>query len=1421
MAEQTIDRLSIELDANAGNAGQGMDKLAASIERLRSSVNSADGPLGRMIDKFKALNDSIVPFKSKFEDLSPALTRFKKSMSELSNINLDGLNMRGLVDSLNPLKELPGSAQDIKAFSSGLNSLTRGLERVQSVDVGSVGSNVRNLVAALRPLGNEMIRAGAGLSNYGDQVKSFASAARTLSGLNNVATNVNGLIKAFRKLGASDLDQIEKTISRLATVLKPLTDEMIRGSKAANAYSRVMGKLRATPAQKMSNQTSMAFTRIGKSADFATPKVKELRDKLTNPLRLANFAGAVYLFKQGFDVIKGLVNNIGGYIEDVNLFSVSLGKAAGEASKLAKKMYEVLGVDAGEFMRNMGFFNQMATSFGLASNKAYILGKNLTQLAFDMTSFYNLTSTEQAFQKLRSGIAGEVEPLRALGIDVSNARLQQELYALGIDRTVASLSQADKAQLRYLAILKQTVSAQGDLARTLDSPLNQLRRLQAEFQNTARAIGSIFLPAIQRIIPYVTATVKFIGILASQVAAFLGFEMPKFETPEMPNFGDISGGLDDVTGSANKADKALNHLIGGFDELNILSKSTKDSGLDGAGDILGGIELPEYDPFQGLEGNDKVNEILQKLLDTFDKLKIALGPTIEALKRLWDQLKIIGGFAWQGLKDFYEHFLKPVGAWVFGEGLPRFIDALTNGLAKVDWQRINDSLKKLWDALAPFAINIGEGLLWFWENVLVPLGTWTMNEVVPRFIDTLAESIKSTNEIIDKSKPAWKALWDNFLNPLAKYTGGKMLEVFDHLTERLRKLFDTVKESKVFEDLVTVFEKLSPVLSPVAELLVDIAARLAKFLIDTRIANIEYAFKQAKDAIGAVADILNGDFMGALEHVFDFLIGNKIEKIASYFGFDDLDISESLGKVTEQIAEWFENSVMPWFTLEKWQELLSSIGIGISEAVEDFKRNWIGPIESWWDENVSPWFTLSRWEELLYNIGLAMGDAVKKFVGFWTETIPNWWTENVEPWFHLERWQKLLSSIATSIQEAVAKFKENWITPISNWWTQNVEPWFHLDRWVKMLSSIGTSIKTAVSEFVTNWTAKITDWWNNSVKIWFTLERWQELGKSAIQGLLKGLEGLKDKALSLGGSFLQGFKDALGIASPSKEMESAGGYLNAGLENGITGSLQTIKSAVSALVQAVSGPMNELSKTMNSTFSSAMSNLAQTTTRAMQSLSTGVSQSMRSMESSVSSAVNSISGSLSRLSSQISRTMRELDNLSRKERSASYSGYDVYSDYSRSVSVFSAEPLTARYKAPITAESIGIAPATFAAPAALTGDDTGVTHVPAYAKATVKTYRDGKYSEQGVVEGYQREIANSGNGGGNNDSFLVEAIKKALMDLVAAEYQMTNDASEKSTDRIVAAIYANKSPDRKERFKETQQDARNYYKRTGAAPFPG
>ena len=312
------------------------------------------------------------------------------------------------------------------------------------------------------------------------------------------------------------------------------------------------------------------------------------------------------------------------------------------------------------------------------------MSKNLTQLTYDLASFFNI-STSDAFQKLESGISGELEPLRRLGYDLSVARLQQEAYNLGIEKSVTAMTQAEKAELRYYAIMTQVTNAQGDMARTLEAPANQLRILQAQVEQATRALGNLFLPILKAILPYAIALAKAIRMVAEIIAGFFGVSIPEFDmgTDAIGGVASGAGEAADGLGDASKKAKELKNALLGIDELNVISPPEDSSGgAGGAGGIGGGgglgFELPTYD-FIADAVNEQVDKIMAKIQPFLDWVRENIDEILAGV------LAVGAAFlAWRiakGVQDFLRWLSTMKGFNITGSiafkiaGLGLFLDA--------------------------------------------------------------------------------------------------------------------------------------------------------------------------------------------------------------------------------------------------------------------------------------------------------------------------------------------------------------------------------------------------------------------------------------------------------------------------------------------------------------------------------------------------------------------------------------------------------------------------------------------------------------------------------------------------------------------------------------------------------------------------
>lgn len=568
MADVDITSLSVEISAESQGAELNIDKLTTAISNLRTK-----GSVGKVCTSLDKLSSSISALKQASAGIS-GLDKVTNFLNGISSVNTTA-GVKGVNSVVNAIKKIPNAV-------SALNG----------VDFYSMSGSITQLTNALAPLSILDI---SGLKSLGSAFKAIG----TVPDLTD-------------KLKAADLDSFADSCRKISAALAPLASQL---DKVGNAFAKLPPQLSKVVTQ--ANRVTAANERQKKSYMSLSSQMNSFMRNMAKLVSLK--AIATYL--------GNAAEKFNSYYEAANLFGVSMKGLTGEASTFINKMETLLGIDPTEAMNNMATIQGLTTSFGMASDKAYVLSKNLTQLGYDLASLKNIPVAE-SFTKIQAAISGELEPIRRLGVDISNARLQQELLNLGYSQSVSTLSQADKAVLRYIAIMKQTTDAQGDFARTLSSPANMIRILQAQLNSLARAVGSLLYPALKSILPPLIAAVELVKELVTGIASMMGV---KVEFPDFSSASDAVGGvtdaMDNTTKATGKAAKAFKNYIMGFDELNVIQKDKGSSGGSGsgagaAGNILGDVDLSGYDMFK------QYNEEFAKQIDGIKQKIKAMLPLI-------------------------------------------------------------------------------------------------------------------------------------------------------------------------------------------------------------------------------------------------------------------------------------------------------------------------------------------------------------------------------------------------------------------------------------------------------------------------------------------------------------------------------------------------------------------------------------------------------------------------------------------------------------------------------------------------------------------------------------------------------------------------------------------------------------------------
>ena len=608
-----------------------------------------------------------------------------------------------------------------------------------------------------------------------------------------------------------------------------------------------------------------------------------------------------------------------------------------------------MGIDPGSWMRYQGVFQTLATGFGVAGDRAAVMSQQLTQLGYDISSFYNI-DVENAMLKLQSGLSGELEPLRRIGYDLSQARLEAEALSLGIEKNFSDMTQAEKAYLRYYAILTQVTQAQGDMSRTLDAPSNQLRILKEQAAQAARALGEIFIPALNAILPYAIAVMHVIRDLASEIAAAFGFEMPKVDYSDLSTSvtitDNLSDGMEDVADGidhANTSAKKFSRTLAGFDQLNIVG-SVSGGGAGGGGaniDTSGGgldwnkLPLPTYD-FIGDSISERVAQIEEKIKGAIPTIKF-FGALLAGALATVGIIKLISKF-----KEFVKLLKTSATAaktlkTALGIGL--MVTGLTmafSGAKKIGAGEAE--LKDYIETAIGSALGLAGGLLVFGTG---PVG-WTIG-IVAALTVVIAGIAIGAKEKLDKQVAEWfftagdntisvDMLADSFDKALANING--VNGALDSGIKKYKEYSDNVDTTRTeLENLIGDLQVISPDDPEVSTLVDNIIAKFNELLDYSRLELKEIGMnikRSLAGSMGLVVEAMGGD-------------------VATYMALVDEMVNggvESFEDITQQIKELKAQYDAGAISLDEFSQQSSVLYNKLQTLVGDGSGKILNPLSS-------------------------------------------------------------------------------------------------------------------------------------------------------------------------------------------------------------------------------------------------------------------------------------------------------------------------------------------------------------------------------------------------------------------------------------------------------------------------------------------
>lgn len=547
--------------------------------------------------EFQIIGDSV--------SAEDSLNKLKDTLVNLKTAVKGGVS--GVRTTARQIEALKTALSGFDTKAQILTDIAAGLGALSAVGNAKISSSIPNQITALKTALNGLNENATNkLAELGMALKPLGELGR--AHLTSYINQLSQLPDLIRTLDEVDLTKFTHQMEDLAVAIKPFADEMVKVASGFSAFPSRIQRL-ITSTDQYNNAVKKATTNTS------------LWGKITKSL---NFASIISALRRIATLISKCIKESNEYQENLNLFTVAMGESAEKAYTYAEQVRDALGIDLSNWIKNQGVFNTLLTGFGNVADRAYIMSRNLTQLGYDLSSFFNI-SVDDAMEKLQSGISGELEPLRRLGYDLSQAKLEAVALSLGIDKTVSSMTQAEKAELRYYAIMTQVTSAQGDLARTLESPANQLRILQAQLSMCAREIGNVFIPALNNILPYAIAVMQVIREIAAAIAELAGFILTEVDYSGVSSITSNAESATDAVGNTTDAIKQLKTATAGFDELNVISQDT-DTGVTSTDTSSTGLgfELPSYD-FLGDAIESRVDEIKTMIESSLCAIEMVAG----------------------------------------------------------------------------------------------------------------------------------------------------------------------------------------------------------------------------------------------------------------------------------------------------------------------------------------------------------------------------------------------------------------------------------------------------------------------------------------------------------------------------------------------------------------------------------------------------------------------------------------------------------------------------------------------------------------------------------------------------------------------------------------------------------------------------
>lgn len=1202
MPDEAVDNLNIQVSADAERAAKSLDRLVSSLKSVDSAfasnvsgIRKFSKEVGALSASMKALNNlkisssSISGIKKVMKSLdgmdssgakktADGIETVAKSFSDLSNVNFNDSGLNKTVNALNRLFKADFSKfnpNDFQKITTSISSLG---------NMPDVSSNVNRFVSSLSRLANAGEKTGQSANSVlrlGQQTK---EAAKQLQSVGAINEDVNLFVQSIGRLAsaggktsqtASGLNELSRETLEFFKAMQnapKVSENTIRMTQALAQLASAGGKVGSS-----TNTITSAFNKLSSIGNKTMSVMKKVASGITSAFTqignssgglvkaqfsLSNLLKTVVGFRLGYALLDfgKQAFQLGSDITEVeNVVDVAFGSMAQKAYDFASTAKEQFGLSELAAKQYSGTMMAVLNASGVAQDQAAEMSTSLAGLAGDLASFYNI-SQDDAWQKIMSAMAGEVEPMRRLGVSMTVANLEAYALANGITESYQAMTQAEQQMLRYNYMMDATAQQQGDFARTSWSWANQVRLLTLNIQQLASTIGQGLIAAI---LPAVTALNKLFAVLQKAAIAVRNFfyVLTGYEgggssgiandfssaADSVADIGtsgtDAASGLDD----ANKAAKKLTRTLFGFDEMNVLnapptddtSTGTGGSGGGGIGDGgLGGLE-DGLNNLGGKEPEKYVNAWAERIRKAFlaedwEKLgeEIAWGLN-KGLQKVYDVISWdnvgpkITAFTTAFTTTFnslVDHFDWDLLGRTVGAGVNTVVNTLNQLIDGIEWTKLGKNFAIGFNGLVNevdwFELGrlFGNKFMIAWDTLYGFVSKLKWDEVGKALANGLNGMVEEIN-----------------LATVAKAISGLAVGIL----EALQNLFRDADWSAIGKEIVDGLKAVD--WGGLAGGLFGAGLELIKGLLEAfgelplpvqiaagAVATFFGAFKVTSlisGAIGLISSFVgwitsSGGIIGALGSLVSFLGGPVTLAIMGVIAVGALIIAnwEDISAAAKKLGKW--------------------IGEKFDEAVKAAKNAWA---------DISNWFG-DRWKD----IRSALSSVPEQFRKWFSDARKN--VENtfksIGNWFR-DRWQDIKNALS-SVPETFRNWFQNAYKNVQNIWI-NIKKWFS-DRWTD-IKNVFSPVASTFSGWFRNAYTGVQNIWAN-VSGWFS-GKWQsvknvfsdvkEFFRSGFQNAYDAITKIFDKLGGYFGSVLRS------VTSPIK-----------GIVNGIIGGVNWVLDKVGA-----------------------------------------------------------------------------------------------------------------------------------------------------------------------------------------------------------------------------------------------------------------